>query len=872
MYYYRPQTVILGKKSILLSKLKRRRPYDSNTLTNRMEYAKYADSKESTNQLESLSENLVLDEKKEQNNLREAEMPIYGNKEESEADSVDDNLSSVNSATAKIEMSKEIHRLMAVDEDELTSDAKNEESKLNINSSSINKTRQRILLRPKLSYVLQKLIDKLPTQAMNSVPTQTGPGAGLFLPTNSSSRSSDLYYLQQHVSPRKRILREFEKVSLEESTISSMMKRSRSKSNASSDHGTLNSHPSKSMSASGAYAVGVTQHISENMSGTNMELYRSSNGSQSPFKSNNSGDNIAGLDKTQTVCKTSLSSTMQKHSQTSTSLQIQTHTVSRPISSYSITSLLGHSNISNSSDNNNQNNCNNGTSSLSTARLSISPKSPNPHQQNPSSLASRPSTSMSKKKSPINGNIGSPIGISNNSYSNHRSPMNSPVNYGRNTRSPDINSPSPDHHAARNHHHRHPFGSSMLNSTSISSPASGFHPYLPTCRGSPHSSGALSPTPLDRYRSYRATGSPSGISNGSINGPSYAYSSMNGSPTAYVARYSPSTYNTMQASPPHTSQLTYNHQSSSYNVNNLLPQPVDGNNGNVGRIISISNNYSPNSKARDVSPIRNTTNSNSSITVSTPSSRSHSTPSNCTPTRTIPKKTASIRHQYGSLSPNSLQYQHNTMHSDCLPKTEAGQIRKTMLDVSDVRATTSRPRSPPDQLQQRQNTDLDYQQSLLQHHPQSLSPSHVPPPLPHSYFGLYPQPPTNSNSASQSMAAAAAAYLHPLYYYNNVFRNPLWMHYPSAPLSPNSRAAANAGLLPYSPSLGSITTAGSATTLSPITSTRTSSSHAPIPIITSNNTSSNQTSQWTSSNSSTFQRQEEQSSGKKCNALNIYHY
>lgn len=293
------------------------------------------------------------------------------------------------------------------------------------NSDGILPTKQTILRRPKLNDILQKLIDNLAEQPQSVVGMQAGPGAGALLSGgNGTSRTSDLNYYQQHVSPRKRILREFEKVSLEDAAnTSSSTKRSRSKGCAS--------------------------------------LTASSDASRAANGSRNTSASLDGSPKT------TQSSTLYPISQSNVA-----PATSRPISSYSITSLLGHNSSSSSSVTNPIPKLDNGQRT--------SPKSP----QQPS-IGRLP-----KKRSPINGSasVGSPLGLSSSSFSSHRSPMNSPVNHGgRSTRSPDVNSPSPDHHhSMRSHAQRYALGGTT---TSISSP-SGFHPYLPTSRASPLSDSA----------------------------------------------------------------------------------------------------------------------------------------------------------------------------------------------------------------------------------------------------------------------------------------------------------------------------------------------------------------------------------------------
>lgn len=724
MYYYRPTAIVLHAKCFSISKLKRRRPHDTKLSANQqIEYAKR------TILMASKSMN-IADE------TNDEKVKDAGNiEDETSIDAVDsgdssakqnvlnaDEIKSAASTRATSNVCESDENAMAIDEPSSI------QSTVDEISAKVEKLpiKQKRLKRPELRSILQKLIDKLAEQPQNVVGMQTGPGAGALLSGNGTSRTNDLGYYQQHVSPRKRILREFEKVSLEDSANTSMTKRSRSKGcNSSASDGS-----------------------------------RTANG--------NRNANV-----TDGTPKTTQSSTLYPISQGNI-----TPVASRPISSYSITSLLGH----NSSSGNSNNNSN--------------PKVDNSQRTSPKSPQQTSTSRISKKKSPINGSasIGSPMGLTSSSFGSHRSPMNSPVNYGgRSTRSPDLNSPSPDHHhhSIRNHAQRYAYGGASM---SISSPTSGFHPYLPTSRASPLSgnAGALSPNTLERYRSnYRTAASPSGTSSSSISGPSHGYVSTNGSPNAHMMRYSPSTFGSnAQTSPPHQ-------KSAPYNINSLLPQASDTSNGNtVCRNISISQNYSPNAKTREQSPPSRTT----KMSATTTSTTANSTANNCnnnTPTRTIPKKTASLRHPFGSLSPNAAASSH-------VPH--------------EAKTTEKRARSPEQLHKQQQRcsaAELEQHQTYLAatslHSRNAASSPPLPLPVPppssahansiHPFYLPY-VPPTHANAnVSQSMAAmAAAAYLNPLYYhpmtYPNPYRPQFWMPYPPAPMSPRTAAAS---LLQYSP-------------------------------------------------------------------------
>lgn len=272
--------------------------------------------------------------------------------------------------------------------------------------------REARLNKRKLNKIVKKLSDRMVSKlALN------GNGANghhhhastAVIPTSYSlashiANSINSQSPHQHVSPRKRILRELEKVSLEDS------KRSRPKS------------------------------ITTNGNMTHFPPQQSSliNGSLKNEKA--------------------------------------PPTVSRPISSYSITSLLAHNTSNNNNNNSSSNNNNNNDSITShqggyqqqqTSRLNSPPKSP-------SQLMMQ---TNSKRKSP-----------------NSTTPPGANVNV---LQSP-IQSPSPEHQAHAFHKYR-PIATTPTSSSSITAPTSSSSPYnssyhSPTSymRGSPSPSDALS--------------------------------------------------------------------------------------------------------------------------------------------------------------------------------------------------------------------------------------------------------------------------------------------------------------------------------------------------------------------------------------------
>lgn len=125
---------------------------------------------------------------------------------------------------------------------------------ITVDNSEVDK-RKPPKCRAKLSTILQKLIDKLPTGL--SYLSKVSPGGGLINHFSSTpSRISELHNHQQHVSPRKRILREFEKVSLEDN----ITKRSRAKCNSTLSP-ILPTSPSNTGGSQAVPIGSISQHI-----------------------------------------------------------------------------------------------------------------------------------------------------------------------------------------------------------------------------------------------------------------------------------------------------------------------------------------------------------------------------------------------------------------------------------------------------------------------------------------------------------------------------------------------------------------------------------------------------------------------------------
>ncbi|XP_055305455.1 myosin-G heavy chain isoform X2 [Sitodiplosis mosellana] len=724
LYYYRPAALALSEASKLVSKYVRRQPHSRRNHST-VRYAKCSVQKPSLLKVKEEKIDIDIDEKNKIDDSNER-----NDKGQDMGDTVDSS-----NGKAENKLNSDDDKMSHKDSDGINSKFKGsiaaEDIKIENSSKSDEAThlrncrkRQTVRSSSNLSGVIEKLIARVSEKPVNVTSTQTGLG----IQFSASSRSNELFFPHQHVSPRKRILREFEKVSLEDRN-SSTQKRSRSKSSASTDFAMVGS----SKPSGSNYSIVVAQHTASIACNNKEENSRMANGT--PPRSSNSMD-VTSSDKSFKGSRIMSSNVNQsKSSQSHTSTETSLQPVSKPISNYSIISLLGHNNSTNNSERNEIN-----TEEKPNNENRRSPRSPMSY--NHQILSSNRSTFVPKKKSPTNS--GSAL-------------VNSPTNY-RSTRSPDINSPSPGLQQNSHHNRYHP--------ASLSSPTSSFHPYLSSSRASPLSSGTLSPTDLYRHRSYRTTASPSTMSNSSVSGLTHQYASLNGSPTAFANRYSPSTYSgSTKTSPTQSSQTSS--LSSAYNVSNLLPQTYDVNASNV----SENQRYSPNPKHRssDWSPARNSAVSGRS----SPSNYANS--NNSLSTTTIPKKTASIRQKYGSLSPNGFACGTNSENA-LSTKLESNSVKKSMSEsIVDAKPLAKRSKSPTEppkkpQAQEIYEKDLQarYNAEIAAMHHQSLIASALQQqaassPFYHMYAGNNLH---GANIPPSMSAAAAAAYMNPLYYHH----------------------------------------------------------------------------------------------------------
>lgn len=552
-------------------------------------------------------------------------------------------------------------------------------------------------IRNNLNDIIQILIDKIPTSMLLVSNTKSNS-----LTNNNSNLSTRVELNQTHVSPRKRILRELEKVSLEDL---STMKKSRAKSIANSNISTTHSP-----------AIGTaSQSIS--FSHTNVSILN--------LKKSN-GEGVAGA------------RALDNH----TSLISQP--VSRPISSYSITSLLSHNNqVKQETQSTSHSQKDTPSTDPSQLRAMLtSPKSPE-YLSQISQKQYVTSTSFDRKKSP-NSLRNSNVSPKTSSYS-HRSPsvlesaaqLNS---YGL-VRSPGL-SPSLEQQQSMYRYRSHYGGHHSTVTSNSSSP--NFHPYMSSSsRCSPSAISPSSDTLNSRYRSGYLLGSPN----------HQTYSNNISSPSSY-SRHSPiSGYH--QKSP----QPKYINNSPTHHLNNLT----------MNKIKDLSPNNSPNSENQHDQLF--------------PSSA-----------RTVSKKTVTLRQQQCGVSVSSANI--NSTTSDSYYKTPSGT--KDMVKYENISTSSedgrkifdNKPHGKEfDYFSNVNNCGLDaidprliVRPPIIPSSPMYLmypqhSPSAIPPSTPSSYLQYY-------QSMSYASAAAAAAY-----------RNPLWMHYQN--VTPSSR---NPSMIPFADS------------------------------------------------------------------------
>uniref|UniRef100_A0A182T8K3 Hairless n=1 Tax=Anopheles maculatus TaxID=74869 RepID=A0A182T8K3_9DIPT len=605
----------------------------------------------------------------------------------------------------------------------------------------------------------------------------------------------------QHVSPRKRILRELEKVSLDDvgSSGTSSTKRSRPKSGSAAGTPVI------------VTATTATPLSTLTTNGTGSPLNggsATSHGSSSKANGHLNGSGSVANGTAGGTGKQSMNGAASSLSPASKTAPPAPAPVSKPFSSYSITSLLGHNSTSSSTSSGESSSAHAASfdavqrktdasvaSVTSTAshhhyHHSQHPLSPHHHQYQGLTVGSKSPVMTdsthhhahyqgqlgsnrygggysTKKRSPSygggNGTAASPGATSAGSGSVDP--------YGNTIRSPDL-SPSPEHHHTHQQHSHHSAHHHTPGSVSNSGGFSRYrqHPYggSPSSYSSAPSSSRFSPSPSTNDSAttppYSGSGARSAIpyrtayqlgGNGS---QGHSPPASNGSPQHY-SRASPLNFGrgAQHSSPPPQHQHSRNAATSS------------------------SPRASPNSGGGGITTSHATTPTSAMASLTTGVSPSGTI-------RTVPKKTAALRQPFaGGHSPSSSSPSRERSNSNA----SSSSIKKEPegSDTVDGPALShygggGAPSSPAGVI--RPNTMIA---SPTAHHP-----------VANPFYPLYPTQLAAASSASPSMnpsvvaaAAAAAANsvpFHPasLSYYQHMynaatmaFRTPLWIHYPGLP-------------------------------------------------------------------------------------------
>lgn len=577
-----------------------------------------------------------------------------------------------------------------------------------------NSRRKGVLKRRKdLGVIVQQLTVRVANNANSSAPRL--PPAGIRSVFNSSH--------QQHVSPRKRILRELEKVSLEDS---STMKRSRSK-------------PGSNSTVITATTATPLASVSSNGNGTG-----NSNSSSSSNGKLTNGASAVAETRTPTI---------------------PTTPVSRPISSYSITSLLGHNSSSESSNSSRPKQESNTTTSHHPYQQQQHQASSHYQYLGKDVVASPKSPSEAHLSQRYYGKKKSPSYGSQNAASPNPGTDYGAGGYGM-VRSPNL-SPSPEHQGhSFTRYRQHPYS---IHPT-VSSPSS--YSSVSRCSPSPTTNDSAS-SPYSGSAKYRAAYLASGGSPPSSSNPATANSPQ------HYSRQSP--LNFARSPPPSQHQANY-------------PPSSNHLRSNSGKDSASSPRASP-----SVEPIR--------VPATTPTSSS-STPS----IRTVPKKTAALRQQFGSpsSSPSAVDAATRRERSNSNASSTSSEIARTAhfkkeLDYAERSAAATDtvdghlPSVPHSASQQpspviRPSTVIA---SPTPHHPAVANPFYMyPPQIAASLLAaqqssavpfLPASPLTSYYQHMYSQAAMAAA----------AYRSPLWMHYQG--ISPHAAAAAAAAAAAVSP-------------------------------------------------------------------------
>ncbi|XP_059610132.1 protein hairless [Phlebotomus argentipes] len=492
MLYIRPVSLHLSREGRRLAKVKKRRPYDAATALHKIIFARCHNGVAS---------------------------PIKSDETTNDKDCTDAAAAASSSAAAKED--GECEMAEAPDGEEVGKKMDDEV----VHTVKTMKTVKILKNRIPLSTIVQKLMDRLPTGLILLTKTPALVANHHF----SASSSPKVDSGHQHVSPRKRILREFERVSLDD-TSSQSMKRHRAKNS------------------------------------TNTVVVSSTRSVATAAPAFQSGPNVPSASAT-VISKTVMPNGSGGHEPTppppasheAASVSSSGAAVSKPISSYSIISLLGHNNNSSSSSSK-TNDKDTSTSHAKEHESTVSPASPcGGDVQN--------RLPPKKKQSPPYGNNNwspkpSATGAAQRQNSSPLSNVGSPSSHNYNLmRSPDL-SPSPEQQHSLSRYKSHYTGLHYSGSGGTPSGSSAaYHPYLAT-RGSP-SGGTSSPSSEAFNSRYRSSG-------GFLSGSPQHNRANNNSPSSSspYSRYSPIPNTTVPGSYHHppVSPQHYAAKASSYSA------------------------------------------------------------------------------------------------------------------------------------------------------------------------------------------------------------------------------------------------------------------------------------------------------------------
>ncbi|XP_041788855.1 protein hairless-like isoform X2 [Anopheles merus] len=697
-----------------------------------------------------------------------------------------------------------------------------------------------------LASIIKTLVEHQQTKSINAPGASAGAGTAIgpfrlgTIPERGNSTSSTSFRssvfassaASQHVSPRKRILREMEKVSLDDAGSCGTSSTKRSRPKAGSAAGTpviVTATTATPLSTLTTNGTGSPLNGGPS-SGSNSSSSSSNSNSKTNGHLNGSGSIANGT--TGAGGKQPINGAGSGISPVTNAAPPVPAPVSRPFSSYSITSLLGH-NTSSSGETSSSANFSPADAMQRKTDVSVAsvtstashnlyhhPQHPlSPHHQYQGSLYLGKEPLAVGSKSPVmaeslnhahyQGQLGSTrygYGVKKRSPSygggggtaaspGANSGGSSVDPCGNTIRSPDL-SPSPEHHHQQQPQHQHQHQQQHQQQQSHTSAQHSHH-------GLHHTSGSASSGGFSRYRQHPYGGSPSSYSsapsssrfspspstNDSATTPPYS-GSVAGAATggarsaiSYRPGYQLGGSSSQGHSPP-TSNGSPQHYSRASPLNfgrgtqQSPPPPLGSQHHNRTAGTSSSPRASPSSGGGGVTTSHASTPTSAMASLTTGASLG-------TTIRTVPKKTAALRQPFsGGHSPSSSSPSRERSNSNASSSSHKKDLHpegSDSVDGASLNHYGTTPSSPAGVI--RPNTVIA---SPTAHHP-----------VPNAFYPLYQATQLGAPSSSSLMNAAAVAAatssvpFHPatLTYYQQMYtaatmaayRTPLWMHYPGLP-------------------------------------------------------------------------------------------